>query len=187
VDGGIYTAGAAIEWLIRIGLLSDVAELDRLAGEPAVTRKLCFVPALAGLACPHWDRNAAGVWIGLANATGRDDLLKEVLEGIAFRVCEVLDALGTGRAQQGLLSVDGGLTRSRYFVDFFATIANRRLALPANSELTAYGAALLAGHGAIAPPREPMTMVGPRTADIATWRARFTAARERASGWRGIA
>ncbi len=186
VDGGIYTAGAAVEWLMRIGLVSDLAELDDLAGEPAVDKKLCFVPALAGLACPHWDRTAAGAWIGLDSASDRQDLIKAVLEGIAFRMCEVLDALGNDGSPRGILSVDGGLARSRYFLDFFATVAQRQLALPPNTELTAFGAALLAGHGAIAPSAEPVELIDPQAIDAAVWRDRFTTARQRSSGWRSI-
>ncbi len=106
-DGGVYSAGAAVEWLVRLGLVADPAALDGLEGPPAADRGVFFVPALSGLACPHWDRSAAGLWIGLDAATGRADLVKSVLEGVAFRVAEVLDALGAA----GRLSIDGGLTR----------------------------------------------------------------------------
>jgi glycerol kinase len=184
VDGGVYTAGAAIEWLMRIGLLGEPAELERLHGEPAISRGLCFVPALAGLACPHWDRSAAGLWIGIDNATGRDDLIKAVLEGVALRTCEVLDGLSAGGEPQGLLSADGGLTRSRYFREFLATAAERQITLPPNPELTAYGAALLAARGRVEPRVGGQIRIEPLPVDAAAWRQRFTAARERAAGWR---
>ena len=184
VDGGVYTAGAAIEWLMRIGLLGDPAELESLGGEPAISRGLCFVPALAGLACPHWDRSAAGLWIGIDNATGRDDLVKAVLEGVALRMCEVLDTLVAGGEPQGILSADGGLTRSRYFREFLATAAQRQIIVPPNPELTAYGAALLATRGHIEPQLGERTRIEPRAADVTAWRQRFTAARQRAAGWR---
>ena len=184
VDGGIYTAGAAIEWLIRIGLLTDAADLDKLGGEPAVAKGLCFVPALAGLACPHWDRTAAGLWIGLDNATGRDDLVKAVLEGIALRMCEVLDTLANGGDARGMLSVDGGLTRSRYFLDFLATVLQRPIVVPANSELTAYGAALLASGGTIEPTSDDGIKFEPASVDGSPWRQQFAAALDRSRGWR---
>jgi glycerol kinase len=184
VDGGVYTAGAAIEWLGRIGLLDDVGELENLTPVTAVERGVCFVPALAGLACPHWDRTAAGLWIGLDNATGREDLIKAVLEGVAFRMAEVLDALAAGGEPQGLLSVDGGLTRSRYFLQFFANVASRRIVVPANPELTAYGAGLLAARGRVAPNLGSQVAIDPGTVDAARWRERFTQARIRSSGWR---
>jgi glycerol kinase len=176
-DGGVYAAGAAVEWLLRLGLLPSLEALDALEGPPAAARGLFFVPALSGLACPHWDRSASGLWIGLDAATDRSDLVKSVLEGVAFRVAEALDALGA----TGLLSVDGGLTRSRYFRRFLAATLGRELRLPATDEITALGAARLAT-------RAPATPLAagrndPQPADPA-WREAFAEARRRAGGWR---
>ena len=184
VDGGVYTAGAAIEWLSRIGLLNDVAELDALPAGPAIEKGICFVPALAGLACPHWDRTASGLWLGIDNATGREDLIKAVLEGIAFRMAEVLDALAAGGEPQGLISVDGGLTGSRYFLQFFANVAKRPIAVPGNPDLTAYGAGLLAARGSIPANLGLEVTVEPQPGNAGAWRDRFTDARLRSSGWR---
>lgn len=182
-DGGVYTAGAAIEWLVRLGLLEDPSELSALSGAPAVSKGVCFVPALSGLACPHWDRTATGLWIGLDSATERADLVKAVLEGIAFRTAEVLEALG-GSASTGVLSVDGGLAGSRYFLDFFANVAHRTVVVPANTELTAFGAAMLASRDTI--PRTVLgaTIAEPTSGGPEKWRELFNAARERSSGWR---
>ena len=185
-DGAVYTAAAALEWLRRIGLMTDLTELDHLGGSSAISRRLCFVPALSGLACPHWDRSAAGLWIGLDQATGRQDLIKAVLEGIAFRMVEVLEALGS--TPGSLLSVDGGLTRSRYFLEFFATVARRRLVAHSGSELTAQGAAQLAGGSAMALPvnRSRTVEPGPNQRFASEWMALFAEARQRSTGWRGV-
>lgn len=185
-DGAVYSAGAAIEWLGRIGLLNGIEELDRLDGTPAVAKGVCFVPALSGLACPHWDRSATGLWIGLDQATGREDMIKAVLEGIAFRVAEVLDVLREVGQPEGILSVDGGLTRSRYFLRVLAAATQRPLVSRADDELTAYGAALLAGRGALVPAEGAGTTVLPDTSSqlVQLWRERFSDARARASGWR---
>ena len=193
-DGGVYTAGAAVEWLQRIGLLADVAELEQLTGPPAIASGLAFVPALAGLGCPHWDRSAAGLWIGMDSATGKSDLVKAVLEGVALRTAEVLDAFGPVLASGGVLSVDGGLTRSPYFLKFFTDVAERRVVDAGERELTALGAALLARAAAtgtdlellVDPSAKALPVVEPtaKPADVAAWKARFASARERASGWR---
>lgn len=184
-DGGVYTAGAAIEWLIRIGLLSGMAELNALAGAPAASKGLYFVPALAGLACPHWDRTAAGLWIGLDSATDREDLIKSVLEGIAFRTVEVIEALGGENAGRRVLSVDGGLTRCRYFIHFFAAVAGRQVVVPANDELTAFGAAMLASGDAIPVNDSEKEAITPEIpGGMSEWRERFFASRTKASGWR---
>jgi glycerol kinase len=193
-DGGVYTAGAAIEWLQRIGLLNDIAELEQLTGPPAIASGLAFVPALAGLGCPHWDRSAAGLWIGMDSATGRSDLIKAVLEGVALRTAEVLDAFGPVLGSGGVLSVDGGLTRSPYFLKFFTDVAQRHVVDAGERELTALGAAFLA-HAASKesdpelftnPSAKALPVLEPtaKPSDVAAWKARFVSARERASGWR---
>ena len=150
-DGGVYTAAAAVEWLMRIGLLGSLDEIAALAGASAASRDLFFVPALAGLACPHWDRSAAGLFIGMDTATSREDLVKAVLEGVAFRIAEVVDALGF--AVDAAISVDGGLTRSSYFMQFLSDICRRPLIGRGEAEVTALGAAHLAQ--AIAAGRDP--------------------------------
>jgi glycerol kinase len=190
-DGGIYTAGAAIEWLRRIGMLSDVTELDQLAGDSAASRGVFFVPALSGLACPHWDRSATGMWIGLDSGTGRTDMQKAVLEGIAFRTAEVLDVLIPTGGSESALSIDGGLARSPYFTRFLASICARRIDVLDTVDLTAVGAAEIALARASGSPleRKGRTMLArhpvmPDAVPVDDWRARFTEARSRASGWR---
>ena len=180
-DGGVYSAGAAVEWLLRLRLLDDLGQLDALAGPPAAASGVFFVPALSGLACPHWDRSATGLWIGLDAATGREQLVKAVLEGVAFRVAEVLDALGT--EARGVLSIDGGLTRSGYFRGFLASVLGRELFLPATDEVTALGAARLAARAGGAPPG---MRIAPDAGDP-RWREAFAEARRRSTGWRACA
>lgn len=193
LDGGVYSAGSAVEWLLRIGLLSDVGELEHLSGEPAVDRGLVFVPALSGLACPHWDRSAAGLWIGIDTATGRSDLQKAVLEGIALRIAEVIDAIDGAAPSASSISLDGGLARSRYMVAFLADILERPVVVRGNADLTALGAGWLALAAAdeirmTDHPRElgrEATEVAPRANGLtAARRARFAEARERSRAWR---
>ncbi|MGH9612037.1 MAG: FGGY family carbohydrate kinase, partial [Bryobacteraceae bacterium] len=95
VDGGVYDAGAVVEWIHRLGLFNDFAELRKFDAGPAISRGLAFVPALSGLACPHWDRSAAGMWIGMTADTSRADLCQAALEGIAFAVAEVVSAISS--------------------------------------------------------------------------------------------
>ena len=126
---------------------------------------------------------------GLVERARRGDLdawatLVRTHQGIAFRTVEVVDALG-GPAAGGILSVDGGLTRSRYFLEFFSTVAGRSIGVPANDELTAFGAAMLAARGRISVDQQAKQIVEPgRNGDVAAWREKFSAARERSSGWR---
>lgn len=138
LDGGILTAGAALEWLGQIGLRAE----DGLAGEgdgSAIERGLMFVPALAGLGSPYWDRNAKGAWFGLDLSTGGSDLRRAVLEGIALRACQVIAAFGGGEHGVARLAVDGGLTRNACFVRFLANALGRPLEVAREADITAIG------------------------------------------------
>ena len=193
-DGAVYTAAAAVEWLIRIGLLDSVADLAHLTGPSAASRGVCFVPALSGLACPHWDRSAAGLFIGMDAATDRQDLVKAVLEGIAFRIAEVLDTLGFSTAPDRPVSIDGGLSRSAYFLQFLCDICQRPFSSCGEAEITALGAGSLAlariGNLDASAYRPAMKVervhIEPSLIadDAVVLRARFADACRRATGWR---
>jgi glycerol kinase len=186
VDGGVYNAGSAVEWALRLGLASDLAALDAFDRPPAIERSLAFVPALSGLACPHWDRSAAGLWIGMGLETDARDLLQALLEGIALRTAEVIDAMSAALPVGPRISVDGGLVRSHYFVRFLATCLNRSVVVRAFDELTAFGCAGLAaaiGGYSLTVPREGERVVEPAS-DGAAWRGRFAEAVARSRGWR---
>lgn len=191
VDGGVYAAASAADWLARLGIAEPIDAIDPKAPS-AAGRGLMFVPALAGLAFPHWDRSAAGLFIGIDAATDRGDFARAVLEGVAFRVAELLDGLGFSR--DAAIPVDGGLARSRYFTQFLAAISGRTLRLRADAEITSLGIAQLAA--AAAAGRDPdavaafefddETTVEPMLDDQArlALRARFADAVERSKGWR---
>lgn len=144
LDGGIFTAGAAIDWLRGIGLLDGLAALDRHDGRPVAESGLFFVPAQAGLGAPHWDRGARGAWLGLGLATSRADLCRAVLEGIGFRAAELVRALAVATGAEGRISVDGGMSRNLSFVQFLADALGRPVAVADEADITAFGVALLA-------------------------------------------
>ena len=139
VDGGILTAGAAVEWLRGIGLLPGYEALDRFAGPWALERGLAFVPALAGLGCPHWDRAARGCWLGLEQGTTPEDLRRAVLEGIALRAAELVEAMALRHGGIRRVSVDGGLSRSDAFVGLLAAAIGAPIDVAGAADLTALG------------------------------------------------
>lgn len=187
VDGGVYDAGAAVEWLRRLGLVEDMAELGTFDGPPAIANGLVFVPALSGLACPHWDRQAGALWLGMTAGTGRADLVRAVLEGVALATADVIAAIDARVQIAGALSIDGGLTRSRYFVQFLADVLGRPVTVPRFDELTAFGCAALAASAAGLDLPQPAGAfaVAPASADGPRWRARFAEATVRARRWHG--
>ncbi len=183
-DGGVHAAGAAVDWAQRIGLLEDPRELDAFGASPAIERGIAFVPALTGLGSPHWDDSAAGLFIGMTGATTRQDMQQALIEGIALRANEIIAAMRLN-APITRISVDGGVSRSRYLCQFLADTTGCSVIIPGIDELTAYGAAQLAavGLGRELPPAEPKETVTPAPCDSRSRLARFAQAVERAKGW----
>jgi glycerol kinase len=186
VDGGVYNAGSAIDWLLKLGLVPNIEALNHFDAAPAIERGLVFVPALSGLACPHWDRAAAGMWLGMGLETRGSDLAQAVVEGIALRTAEVIAAMAANVAIGRRISVDGGLTRNPYFLRFLVNVLGRELVTRDFNELTAFGCAALAAmaqrrHLELPPGGE--TVISPDR-DGTAWCERFATAVGRAKTWR---
>ncbi len=145
LDGGVHSAGAAIEWARSLRLFDAEEEINAFGSSTALSRGLVFVPALTGLACPHWDRNAGALWLGMTPATSRRELMQATLEGIALRAAEVMAAMNTHIALDGMLRVDGGLAKNPYFCQFLCDTLQRPIRVPVFRDMTALGAARLAG------------------------------------------
>ena len=139
LDGGILSAGAALEWLGGIGLVASHAQLDGFDGPSALERGIAFVPALAGLGCPHWDRAARGCWLGLDLAAGAAELRRAVLEGIAMRAAELVGAMRARHGRVARVAVDGGLVRSGFFVRFLADALAQPVEVASSPDMTALG------------------------------------------------
>jgi glycerol kinase len=179
LDGGDYTAAAAVEWAASIGLASKAEDFGFGDGPSALERGLVFVPALAGLAAPYWDRAAAGAFLGLRQSTTAADLRQAVLEGVALRAAELLEALSPDGT--GPVSVDGGMTANAGFVQFLADVTGRPVTVNTQQELTGLGAAQLGylGLGLAVPPPPPSCTSfepGGRSVRVRAARALFAAA-----------
>jgi len=185
LDGGVYNAGSAIEWGRKLGLFEFFSEINQFEKPCAIERELAFVPALSGLACPHWDRRAAGMWIGLSLDTDRRDMIQAILEGVAFRAAEVITAMGQFTAIGDQISVDGGVSVNPYFCQFLANALERQVSVKPMAELTAIGTALLASDDAIqlTDIDKDVSQYRPQ-ADMGLYRDVFTQAVERAKSWR---
>jgi glycerol kinase len=180
LDGGIFTAGSALEWLRGVGLLDDFAALDQPGQVSAAAQKLFFVPAQAGLGCPYWDRSAAGAWIGIGLDTPRQALALAVIEGIALRAAQLAGAFAAV-APLGRISIDGGLSQNSYFARFLANAIGREIAVADHADLTAIGMLQLCTG---APAAVPATrLVVPDGTDFDPVRRRFADAVERTRGW----
>ncbi|WP_376796988.1 FGGY family carbohydrate kinase [Thermogemmatispora sp.] len=149
LEGNIYVTGAAVEWLGRFLGLSErdpVGELAALAASVPDSGGLYFVPALSGLGAPYWDKEARGLICGLTQASTLPQLARATVEAIAYQVRAVFDAL---QAEAGVelqvLLADGGATRNDLLMQFQADIIGKPVLRCESADVSALGAAYLAG------------------------------------------
>jgi glycerol kinase len=147
VEAVMLSAGTAVEWLRDdLGVIASAAESDALAATCQDTGDVWFVPALLGLGTPVWDFGARGALVGLTRGTGRAEVVRAVLEGVAHRGADLVEAaeVDSGLAI-GSLRVDGGMSANETFVQALADAAARPVELSPVLEATTLGAAYLAG------------------------------------------
>ncbi len=186
LDGAVYSAASAVNWARELQLFTHYDEIADFAAPPAIDRGIAFVPALAGLGCPHWNRRARGGWLGLSLSDGKADMMQALLEGIALRSAEVIAAMAALVPFQGAISVDGGLSRNGYFTRFLSQVTPHDLFLPAETEQTALGLAHMAAEAAglvVPAPREGYLQPAKADAAAAARLARFAAARAAIEGF----
>jgi glycerol kinase len=149
LDGQVYTVGAAVSWLIDIGVMGEPADLDRLGGSVADAGGVTFVPALAGLAAPYWKPHAKAAFTGMSLATERAHLVRAAIEGIAAQVALLAQAAGRDLGQPlTRLRVDGGLTRSTTLLQVQADLLQCPVEVYPSPHATALGVAAFAARGA---------------------------------------
>ncbi len=147
LEGSIFIAGAAIQWL-RDGLelIKDAKETEVLANSIEGESSVYVVPAFAGLGAPYWDMYARGAIFGLTRDTGKAHLAKATLESLAYQTKDILKAMEDDSGiQLENLRVDGGACANNYLMQFQADILDTEVHRPEVIESTAMGAAFLAG------------------------------------------
>ena len=147
LEGAVFMAGAAIQWLRDgLGLLATAAESERHARSVDDSLGVHVVPAFVGLGAPYWDPEARGAVLGLTRGVTRAHLVRATLESLAFQIRDVADAMAAdaGSPLQAL-RVDGGASANDFLMQFQADLLGLPVERPALVETTAVGAAQLAG------------------------------------------
>lgn len=147
VEGSVFVAGAAVQWLRDgLGLISSAAESEPVAESVPDSNGVYLVPAFTGLGAPHWDGAARGIITGLTRGATRAHIVRAALESIAYQTRELVEAMESGSGQRLTeLRVDGGATVNNFLMQFQADILGVPIVRPADTETTALGAAYLAG------------------------------------------
>lgn len=147
VEGSVFIAGAAIQWL-RDGLkvIKKANESEAMAKSLATNENIYFVPAFVGLGAPYWDSSARGMIIGITRGTQREHLVRAALEASAYQTRDILEVMqkDTGNKLKKL-QVDGGASANNFLMQFQADILGIAVERPKILETTALGAAGLAG------------------------------------------
>jgi glycerol kinase len=147
LEGSIFVAGAAVQWL-RDGLrlVQDAAETEAAARSVPDTGGVYVVPAFVGLGAPWWDERARGTVVGLTRGSSREHLIRATLESIAYQTRDVVECLESDSGLRlSALRVDGGACRNDFLMQFQADVLGVPVQRPAMAEVTALGAAALAG------------------------------------------
>lgn len=146
LEGSIFIAGAAIQWL-RDGLqlIRDACETEPLAEGTPVDHGVYLVPAFTGLGAPYWDPNARGAIFGLTRDTGIKEIVTAGLQSVCYQTKDLQKAMEKDGIRPITLRVDGGMVANNWVLQFLADILGARVDRPALVETTALGAAYLAG------------------------------------------
>jgi glycerol kinase len=147
LEGSVFIAGAAIQWLRdELQIIRDAAETEAMARSVKDAGGVYFVPAFVGLGAPHWDAYARGTIVGITRGTNRNHIVRAALESIAYQTRAVVDAMAHDSGiRPEVLRVDGGAARNDFLCQFQADILGIPVERPASTESTALGAAYLAG------------------------------------------
>jgi glycerol kinase len=147
IEAVMLSAGTNIEWLRDdLGVIESAAASDQIAASCADTGDVWYVPALLGLGTPHWDYGARGALIGLTRGTDRAQIVRAVLEGVAHRGADLVDAAEQDAVMTiDVLRIDGGMTANATFVQAVADATQRPIEIAPVREATTLGAAFVAG------------------------------------------
>ena len=149
LEGSVFIGGAVIQWLRdELQILSHASESEKMALAVEDSNGVIIVPAFTGLGAPYWDMNARGIITGLSRGSNRNHIVRAALEGIAFQVYDLLEAVSKDLdIDISNLNVDGGAVANNFLMQFQADILQINIDRPKNIESTALGAGMLAGLG----------------------------------------
>lgn len=191
IEGGVFSAATAVDWFVGLGLAENASHVATLAASCRAAEDFelrmqhpMFLPSFTGIGAPWWRSDAAGVLAGLRASSDRQDLAFAVLDGIAQRVADVVDAVDAELGMPATLRADGGLSVNRTLMQRQADLCGRPIAIADHHDNTAAGAAGLAAIGAgeldlgglaararFSCTMEPMLPEEQRVPERARWRA----------------
>jgi glycerol kinase len=147
LEGSVFIGGAVVQWLRdNLNLFKQSSDIEKLAASVTDSNGVYFVPAFTGLGAPYWDPNARGTILGITRGTQAAHIARAALEGIAYQVADVLEAMeNDSEIKIQEIRVDGGAVKNNILLQFQADLLGVSVIRPRITELTAIGVAYLAG------------------------------------------
>ena len=146
LEGSIFIAGAGVQWLRdRMKFVKKAPETEKIVKSLKSNSGIYLVPAFTGLGAPHWNANARGVLSGMTRDTGPNEIVRAVIESVAYQTHDLFEAMRHDGLRPKLVKVDGGMVMNNWFSQFLSDIINVEVLRPKVHETTALGAAFMAG------------------------------------------
>ena len=150
LEGSIFIAGAGVQWLRdKIKLIDNAQETEKISKSIIDNDGVYVVPAFTGLGAPYWQADAKGLITGLTRNTDWKNLVRAVIESVAYQSYDLFDAMKKDGSRPKIIKVDGGMINNNWFGQFLSDILNTKVLRPVIQETTALGAAFFAGYQAV--------------------------------------
>jgi len=146
LEGSIFIAGAGVQWLRdKMKFIKKASETEKITKSLKSNQGIYLVPAFTGLGAPHWNANARGVLSGITRNTGPKEIVRAIIESVAYQTYDLFEAMKHDGLRPKLVKVDGGMVMNNWFSQFLADIIGVKVLRPKVHETTALGAAFMAG------------------------------------------
>ena len=146
MEGSIFIAGAGVQWLRdRMKFFKKAPETEKIVKSLKNNNDVYLVPAFTGLGAPYWNANARGVLSGLTRDTGPKQIVRAIIESVAYQTYDLFEAMKHDGLRPRLIKVDGGMVMNNWFSQFLSDIVSVGVLRPKIQETTALGAAFMAG------------------------------------------
>lgn len=146
IEGSIFIAGAAVQWLRdKLNIIETAEQTEQLVKNQPYEQNVYLVPSFTGLGAPHWQPDAQGALLGLSQTTGRAEIVAACLQSVAYQTKDLQQAMLTDNIIIESLRIDGGMANNNWAMQFLADILSVELKRSNTIEVSALGAAFLAG------------------------------------------
>ncbi|MBP8933070.1 MAG: glycerol kinase [Candidatus Atribacteria bacterium] len=146
LEGSAFNAGVLMDWLVKLGLVSNPVETELCAREAIITKDLLILPAFTGLGAPYWDPYARGAIFGITPQIGKNEIIRAALEAVAFESGELIREMDTLVGLGGEIIVDGGMTKNKLLMQIQADISGKKIKIFPEAEATSMGVFYLMGN-----------------------------------------